>query len=48
MGLKVTRDDINRIAEEECILLKDGLAFGDGTKLYDFKDWTCTGFVPVF
>lgn len=38
MGLKVTRDDINRIAEEECIVLKDGLAFGDGTKLYDFKD----------
>jgi hypothetical protein len=38
MVLTVKRDDIERIDAEECIVLKDGLAFGDGTKLYDYQD----------
>jgi hypothetical protein len=38
MALKVVRDDIYRIEAEECIVLKDGVAFGDGTKLYDYQD----------
>lgn len=37
-GLKVVRDDIYRIEAEECIVLKDGVAFGDGTKVYDYQD----------
>lgn len=38
MALTVTRDDIYRIEAEECIILKDGLAIGDGTKVHDYKD----------
>lgn len=34
----MSRNDIHRIEVEECIVLKDGLAFGDGTILYDYKD----------
>ena len=37
-GLNMSRNDIHRIEVEECIVLKDGLAFGDGTILYDYKD----------
>jgi hypothetical protein len=38
MALTMTRDDVCRIEAEECIILKDGLAVGDGTKLHDYKD----------
>jgi hypothetical protein len=38
MALTVKRDDIYRIEAEECIILKDGLAVGDGTKLHDYRD----------
>lgn len=38
MALQVMRDDIYRIEAEECIVLKDGVAFGDGTKVYDYQD----------
>ena len=38
MALTVKRDDIYRIEAEECIILKDGLAIGDGTKVHDYKD----------
>lgn len=37
MVLTVTRDDITRIEAEECIVLKDGLTWGDGSKLIDYK-----------
>ena len=37
-GLKIVRDDIYRIEAEECIVLKDGVAFGDGTKVFDYRD----------
>lgn len=37
-GLRVVRDDIYRIEAEECIVLKDGVAFGDGTKVFDYQD----------
>lgn len=38
MGLKVVRDDIYRIEAEECIVMKDGMAFGDGTKVHNYQD----------
>lgn len=37
-GLKIVRDDIYRLEAEECIVLKDGVAFGDGTKVHDYQD----------
>lgn len=37
-GLTVTRDDIARIESEECIILRDGLGLGDGTKLHRYDD----------
>lgn len=37
-GVKIVRDDIYRLEAEECIVLKDGVAFGDGTKVHDYQD----------
>jgi hypothetical protein len=37
-GVAVRREDIQAIDTQECIILKDGLLPGDGTKLYDYKD----------
>jgi len=37
-GLRATRDDIIAIDTQECIVMKDGLVPGDGSKLYDYKD----------
>lgn len=37
-GLKIVRDDIYRLEAEECIVLKDGVSVGDGTRLHDYKD----------
>lgn len=39
---KVTRDDITRIDTEECIVLKDGTEFGDGSKVHDYEDTDVT------
>lgn len=37
-GLGVTRDDIRAIDAQECIVLKDGLVPGDGSRLHDYED----------
>lgn len=37
-GLAMVRDDIRAIDTQECIVLKDGLVPGGGSKLYDYKD----------
>lgn len=37
-GLAMVRDDIRAIDTQECIVLKDGLLPGDGSKLHDYKD----------
>ncbi|MEI6797609.1 MAG: hypothetical protein WCO04_00140 [Pseudomonadota bacterium] len=37
-SLTATRDDVKRIESEECIILREGLVVGDGTKIYDYKD----------
>ncbi len=37
-ALTATRDDVKRIESEECIILREGLVVGDGTKIYDYQD----------
>jgi hypothetical protein len=41
-GVKIVRDDIQRVENEECIILKDGTEFGDGTKLHEYEDTDAT------
>lgn len=46
-GSKVTREDIHRIATEECIILRDGPETGDVSRVMEYQDTDATNKMRV-